>query len=138
MNDYDITNIYKQFSPPIFRYLTYLVQQRQVAEDLTQEVFIRFVKMGEVHRTPAEIQAWLRKTARNAAFDYLRRKQLIQFIPFLTVHEETEQHPFFEDEEVRELYIALGKLKHFLPRSHYMEKNRSVIYKGNCTGTWLE
>lgn len=108
MNDYEITNIYKQFSPPIFRYLTYLVQHRQVAEDLTQEVFIRFVRTGDVHRTPAEIQTWLRKTARNIAFDYLRRKKLIQFIPFLIIHEQAEEHPFFQMEE---MYKALAKLK---------------------------
>ena len=111
MNDYEIANIYKQFSPSIFRYLTYLVQQNQIAEDLTQEVFIRFVRMGDIHRTPAEIQAWLRKTARNIAFDHLRRKQLIQFIPFLPMHEEMEYHPFFVIEEVRELYNALARLK---------------------------
>ncbi|WP_240793361.1 RNA polymerase sigma factor [Psychrobacillus vulpis] len=111
MNDFEIANIYKQFSPPIFRYMTYLVQHRQVAEDLTQEVFIRFVNLGDVHRTPAEIQGWLRKTARNIAFDYLRRKRLIKFTPFLVIHEKADEHPFFGMEEVRELYDALGKLK---------------------------
>ena len=111
MNDYEIANIYKQFSPSIFRYMTYLVQHRQVAEDLSQEVFIRFVRTGDVHRTPVEIQAWLRKTARNIAFDYLRRKRLFEFIPFIPIHEKVVEHPFFELEEVRGLYIALGKLK---------------------------
>ncbi|MFJ5771137.1 sigma factor [Psychrobacillus sp. NPDC093180] len=57
MNDYEIANVYKQFSPSIFRYMIYLVQHKQVAEDLTQEVFIRFVRTGDVHRTPIEIQA---------------------------------------------------------------------------------
>lgn len=111
VNDIEIENIYKQYSPSIFRYITYLVQQSQLAEDLTQEVFIRFVKMGDVHRTPAEIQAWLRKTARNIAIDHLRRQRLIKFIPFLMIHEKIEEHPFIEIEKVRELYIALGKLK---------------------------
>ncbi|MFJ7972710.1 RNA polymerase sigma factor [Psychrobacillus sp. NPDC096389] len=111
MNEYEVANIYKQFSPSIFRYMSYLVQHKQVAEDLTQEVFIRFVRMGDIHRTPVEIQAWLRKTARNIAFDYLRRKRLIEFIPFISIHERVGEHPFFEMEEVRELYIALGKLK---------------------------
>lgn len=90
--------------------MSYLVQHKQVAEDLTQEVFIRFVRTGDVHRTPVEIQAWLRKTARNIAFDYLRRKRLFEFIPFVPIHERVGEHPFFEMEEVRELYHALGKL----------------------------
>lgn len=91
--------------------MSYLVQHKQVAEDLTQEVFIRFVRMGDIHRTPVEIQAWLRKTARNIAFDYLRRKRLIEFIPLISIQERVEEHPFFGMGEVRELYIALGKLK---------------------------
>lgn len=89
MNDYEVANIYKQFSPSIFRYMSYLVQHKQVAEDLTQEVFIRFVRTGDIHRTPVEIQAWLRKTARNIAFDYLRRKRLFEFIP---IHEKVGEH----------------------------------------------
>lgn len=111
MNEYELANIYKQFSPSIFRYMSYLVRHKQVAEDLTQEVFIRFVRTGDIHRTSVEIQAWLRKTARNIAFDYLRRKRLIEFIPFIPIHEKMEEHPFFEMENVRELYDALGKLK---------------------------
>jgi RNA polymerase sigma factor (sigma-70 family) len=50
-----------------------IVRDRQIAEDLTQETYIRAKKAMD--QTPVEhVEAFLHQTARNLAFDHLRRK----------------------------------------------------------------
>ena len=75
--------IYKQNQHAIFKYLFYLIGHEQVAEDLLQETFIRAFRSKETLRNELATRTWLRKIARNLAYDYLRRKRLIQWLPFL-------------------------------------------------------
>lgn len=50
-----------------------IVRDQQIAEDLTQETYIRAKKAMD--QTPVEhVEAFLHQTARNLAFDHLRRK----------------------------------------------------------------
>jgi RNA polymerase sigma-70 factor (ECF subfamily) len=58
----------------IFRYLYYRVGDRQAAEDLTSEVFLRMLRFLGGFQPPAEaFGAWLFGIARNLATDHFRR-----------------------------------------------------------------
>jgi RNA polymerase sigma-70 factor (ECF subfamily) len=48
-----------------------------VAEDLTQEVFLRLCRMRGL-RNPAALTTWLYTVSRNVALDHLRRRRLEQ------------------------------------------------------------
>ncbi|MDM5230314.1 RNA polymerase sigma factor [Lysinibacillus pakistanensis] len=98
----------------IFKYLYYLLNDEKLAEDFTQETFMRFFKYRQTIKEGAEL-AWLRSTARNLAYDYYRRKRLIQFVPFLNDHEELEPNLphqwLIQQEDAKKLYLAISKLK---------------------------
>lgn len=98
----------------IFKYLYYLLNDEKLAEDLTQETFIRYFKYERSIKENADL-AWLRRTVRNLAYDHYRRKRLIQFVPFLKQHEELEPispHGWLEKhEDAKALYLALSTLK---------------------------
>ena len=98
----------------IFKYLYYLLNDEKLAEDFTQETFMRFFKYQQTIKEGAEL-AWLRRTARNLAYDYYRRKRLIQFVPFLNDHEEhdpTSPHQWItQQEDAQTLYLAISRLK---------------------------
>ncbi|HEX7976747.1 MAG TPA: sigma-70 family RNA polymerase sigma factor [Anaerolineales bacterium] len=69
-----ISALYEQYHLSIFRYLYYRVGDRQAAEDLTSEVFLRMLRyLAGFHPPSATFQAWLFQIARNLATDYFRQ-----------------------------------------------------------------
>lgn len=70
--------VIEQQSRPIVSYLSRLVRDSHVAEDLAQEVFLRLHQKWEgiEERT---MQAWLYRVARNLATDWFRKKKALPF-----------------------------------------------------------
>jgi RNA polymerase sigma-70 factor (ECF subfamily) len=55
-------------------YLYQLLRNRSLAEELTQETFLRAYRVRETYRPEAKFSTWLFSIARNAAVDQLRKK----------------------------------------------------------------
>ena len=71
-----VTALYEHYHAGIFRYLYYRVGDRQTAEDLTSEVFLRMIRNLGAYRlqgSSASFQAWLFQIAHNLATDHFRR-----------------------------------------------------------------
>lgn len=65
--------LYQKYYLPICRQLTYLLADRAVAEELTQEVFLKLY-----HTPPRDFQnigGWLSRVATNLAYNYLRSEK---------------------------------------------------------------
>jgi len=109
-----IEELFYLHNQSIFKYLYYLLNDEKLAEDFTQETFVRFFNYQQSIKEGAEL-AWLRSTARNLAYDHYRRKRLIQFVPFLNDHEELEPNSphqwLIQQEDAKTLYLAISKLK---------------------------
>lgn len=70
-----LATIHETYYGPLFRYLLYRVDDRQVAEDLTGEVFVRFLSAIRDRTTPQNtLRGWLYGVASNLANDYHRRR----------------------------------------------------------------
>jgi RNA polymerase sigma-70 factor, ECF subfamily len=77
-----IAALYETYHVKIFRYLYYRVGDRQTAEDLTSEVFIRMLRFIGGFKTPgSSFQAWLFQIARNICNDYYRKQKSHQVVP---------------------------------------------------------
>lgn len=71
-----IGTLFERYHTGIFRYLYYKVGDQQTAEDLTSEVFLRFIRsIDSNHPENMQPQAWLYKAARNLAIDHYRKNQ---------------------------------------------------------------
>jgi RNA polymerase sigma-70 factor (ECF subfamily) len=68
-----IEQLYQDYHKSILRYLTRLVSNRETAEDLCQETFIKALRHWRTLETKATVQSWLYRIATNTAYDYLRR-----------------------------------------------------------------
>jgi RNA polymerase sigma-70 factor (ECF subfamily) len=66
---------YARYRRPLFVYLLALVGHRDNAEDLLQETFFLFLRGVDRLGDRENLQPWLLRVARNAAIDFLRRKQ---------------------------------------------------------------
>jgi RNA polymerase sigma factor (sigma-70 family) len=58
----------------LLRYLVYLSGNRELAEDLFQETWIRVLERGHQYDGTHEFSTWLYAVARNLTIDYLRKK----------------------------------------------------------------
>ncbi|WP_369436177.1 RNA polymerase sigma factor [Lysinibacillus fusiformis] len=107
---------YEMYSDAIFKYIYYLVGNKELAEDLTQETFYKAFQHFHTYRQESNVQTWLRKIARNLVYDHFRRKKILQFIPFVQkerVRDETELPEEFliKGEHFSALFQALFSIK---------------------------
>ena len=81
--------LYEEYQRPLLAYLMRLVSDREAAEDLCQETFIKVMRGWEQRDPSASLTAWLYRIATNTAYDYLRRRRRIRF----TLLMDTDQPP---------------------------------------------
>ena len=71
-----ISALYEHYHLRVYRYLYYRVGNKQTAEDLTSEVFLRMLRfIGGFHPPSSSFQAWLFQIARNLANDHFRKTE---------------------------------------------------------------
>lgn len=123
-----LENLYKQYARPLYFYLLKLSGSEQLAEDLTQETFVRATIALHTYEGE-EARAWLFKVARNAFFDEWRKRQRRKTVPLLSFlgGSSTEmlspyglpENELLEKEAAEEIADLLA----FLPENY-----RSVLY----------
>lgn len=84
----------ERFRRPVFSLVYRMVQDRELAEDLTQETFVRAFDALESYDPTYKISSWLFKIGHNLTIDHLRKGQLdtvsIHGAPDATSQEEQE------------------------------------------------
>src|SRR5881275_493937 len=66
----------RRYERPVFSLVFRMVRDRELAEDLTQDTFIKVLSHIEKYRSEFKFSSWLFKIANNVAIDHLRRRQL--------------------------------------------------------------
>ena len=62
--------LFERYNKRIFNFLARMTIDRDLAEDLTQNVFLRILKYRNSYREGAKFQAWIYQVARNAFSDH--------------------------------------------------------------------
>lgn len=70
------TQLYDQFFLKIYRFIFFRVSHKEVAEDLTEDVFIKVFKSLPKLEQQQSFESWLYQIARNRVIDYYRSKRL--------------------------------------------------------------
>ena len=65
----------------VFRFLHRMLDAREEAMELSQDVFVKAWQALPGWRPEARFSTWLLQIARNAALDQLRRRRVVQFAP---------------------------------------------------------
>jgi RNA polymerase sigma-70 factor (ECF subfamily) len=68
-------SLYQRFKKPIFKYVSARIAELQLAEEVTQEIFVKVFRFRESYDEKHEISTWLWTIARNTVFDTLRKQQ---------------------------------------------------------------
>ncbi len=75
-------SLFDRYHGPITSYLYRMVGDRDLADDLAQETFVK--AYGALGRTSPDLnfRAWIYRIATNTALSHLRRRRLLQWVPF--------------------------------------------------------
>ncbi len=66
----------RRYERPVFSLIYRMVRDREVAEDLAQDSFIKVLNHIDRYRPEFKLSSWLFKIANNVAIDHLRKRQI--------------------------------------------------------------
>ena len=111
-------DLYRKYYDDLFRFLFYMVQYREEAEDLVQEVYIRILKAYSKFEKRSSEKTWIYAIARNLAMDSFRKQKGSSGTLFYHVELESLQirHDMplpeelaIEREDIRKIYVCLKR-----------------------------
>ncbi|GAA0415543.1 MAG: sigma-70 family RNA polymerase sigma factor [Bacillota bacterium] len=110
----DIQDLYKLYILDVYRYLFSLCKDKELAEDLTHDTFMKaYIALDR--SPPKSFKAWLFKIAYHLFIDYMRHSKRIvyQEPEFFSkiAHDQSTELDFLKHLHIRELYRKLDQLK---------------------------
>ncbi len=78
----------------LMRYLLFLTNKREVAEDLFQEVWIRVLRRGSQYNGKARFDTWIFTIARNLVIDLSRKRTMASLDEMREGGEDSDSRPF--------------------------------------------
>jgi RNA polymerase sigma factor (sigma-70 family) len=74
--------LFERYNKRIFNFLAYMAGDRVLAEDLTQNVFLRVIRYRNSYRDGARFEGWIFQISRNVLADHYQgqKRQRSQFI----------------------------------------------------------
>lgn len=114
-NPNGLAEIVRKYKDGLILYLNGFVQNITVAEELTEEVFVKLVIKKPKFRSESSFKTWLYAIGRNTALSYLRRRKnteipLENCVELLNAANDLEQDYIYK-EELRLVRKAMKKLK---------------------------
>jgi RNA polymerase sigma-70 factor (ECF subfamily) len=88
-----LDHLIEQYQHRLLRYLIYLSGNRELAEDLFQETWIRVLERGHQYDGRHEFSTWLYAVARNLTIDYMRKKTPVSLDGLMDDEEQAPLEP---------------------------------------------
>ncbi|MEH7237836.1 RNA polymerase sigma factor [Bacillus sp. JJ1562] len=112
---FDIEKIYDMYYRDVYHFALFYTNNRQEAEDITQETFIKIMKNIGSLQNPERLKTWIFSIAKHTAIDLKRKQKFIQYLPDWIYEKEsgeaTPEKRVIQKKEWEELQEALIKLK---------------------------
>lgn len=111
-----INEIYDRYHRDVYHFALYFTNNKQEAEDITQETFVKIMKSISNLKDPEKLKTWILSIARNTAMDMHRKRKFVSLFPEWVFDKEkdtvTPEERLIQKGEWTELQNALLKLKH--------------------------
>jgi len=108
-----VTLLFERHHKRIFNFLARMTVDRELAEDLTQNVFLRLIKYRNSYKEGLRFQSWMYQMARNVFSDHYQasKKRLSGSVDIEKVSENLEDNNVFdrqaEQEEILHRSLAM-------------------------------
>lgn len=109
----DATVLFERYNKRIFNFLASMTNDRIVAEDLTQNVFLRLIRYRNSFRDGSHFQPWIYQIARNVFSDYYQgEKKHKANVDVESIHDIADHDSNYLHEKEELLHRCLAKLNH--------------------------
>src|SRR5690349_21239167 len=95
-----VSLLFERYNRRIYNFLARMCMDGVVAEDLTQNVFLRIIKYRTSYREGARFQSWIYQIARNVFSDHYQTVKN-RYSDFVDVEKLRDHLPDSEDREVQ-------------------------------------
>lgn len=102
---------FEKYVELIYKYILFMVKDYQIAEDLTQETFIKAHIKSHQFKGNSELKTWLYRIAYTTTMNYFRKRHPIPTLFDSPIHVKSAEESFLEKKDLEELYQAISKLK---------------------------
>ena len=111
LSEFEINRIYMEYQPKIEKYLLYKTNNRDLAEDLCSDVFMKLLKKADTFdETKASVSTWIYTIARNTLYDYFRTRHVTEELDEEIREDSDVEESICNDETMQELADALKNL----------------------------
>lgn len=90
----EFAELFKLFSPKIYNLLYRMLRNREDAQEITQEVFVRAYKSRDAFRGEAKPSSWLYRIAVNLALNQIRKKKLESLLSLDFLEHPPDRHRY--------------------------------------------
>jgi len=104
-DDQAFAQLVKTYLPPLYNFVFLIVREKEMAEDVVQETFIKAWKNLKRFDQEKSFKTWLYTIAKNTAFDHLKKKKTVPFS--LLTDGEGDDPPFVREPALGSDIIAL-------------------------------
>jgi RNA polymerase sigma-70 factor, ECF subfamily len=129
----DFTLVFNRFKKPLFNYLDKIVRSEMLAEDLLQNVFMKFYDSIENIRDKEKIERWLFITARNEIYSHFRSKKnsILNHVEFSENHNPTNNlvSSLESDELITVIENELNTMDSSQREVYYLKEYSNLSYK---------
>jgi RNA polymerase sigma factor (sigma-70 family) len=128
--------LFERYKKPLFGFFYGMHRDRDLSEDLVQNVFVRILKYRAVFRGDGEFRTWMFHIARNVSHDHFRKKRVDarDSIDDWQDHLGSDENRFTayqQEEDLQLLSIAMARLpedkREVLLLSKFQEKKYKEI-----------
>ena len=107
-----LTEIVSQYRPGLQNYINSIVNNFDVAEDLTEDTFVKLLVKKPKDKGEASFKTWLYTIGRNLAIDYLRKNPKGRYVPLDEIYDISGEIMGFDScvEEQSEIRNALESI----------------------------
>ena len=96
-----ITQLYDMTKDNVYYTIKTMISDEDMAQDLTQDTFLKALKHLEQLNEPAAFRGWIKKIARNMTIDILRKRKVISFSQMVSA--DSDEMIEFEDDRAENL-----------------------------------
>ena len=118
----DMTAVYEEFAPVVYKYLFCLTRDRALSEELTQETFYQAIKSVKYFRGDCKLSVWLCQIAKRLWYKELKKRRRAVTVPL-------EEEKLISPQDVEGDFLEKAGRAEFYRQLHLLDENtREVMY----------
>lgn len=121
--------LYRRYAPRIHAYCFRILEQRQEAEDIFQETFIRFYQSARQQREMINVPAYLLRIARNLCLNHKRDTVLHESLEGIDLPDYGIEQRYENEELLSLIRYAVGLLEHEYREAFVLREYQNLTYE---------